>query len=49
MRIAPAWKSGDAVRWKGHAGTFQRDVGDGEYAEIAFAERVYRVRLTELG
>ena len=48
-RIAPVWKSGDAVRWKGHAGTFQRDVGDGEYAEIAFAERVYRVRLTELG
>jgi hypothetical protein len=47
-RIAPVWKSGDALRWKGRAGIFHRDVGDGEHAEIALAERVYRVRLTEL-
>jgi hypothetical protein len=30
-------------------GTFHRDVGDGEHAEIALAERIYRVRLSELG
>jgi hypothetical protein len=47
-RIAPVWKSGDAVRWNGRDGTFRRDVGDGENAEIALAERIYRVRLSEL-
>jgi hypothetical protein len=29
-------------------GDFRRDVGDGEHAEIAIAERVYRVRIKEL-
>jgi hypothetical protein len=29
-------------------GAFRRDVGDGEHAEIEIAERVYRVRITEL-
>jgi hypothetical protein len=48
-RIAPVWKSGDAVRWNGRNGTFRRDVGDGEHAEIGIAERIYRVRLSELG
>lgn len=48
-RIAPAWKSGDAVRWSGRNGAFNRDVGDGEHAEITLAGRVYRVRLSELG
>lgn len=48
-RMAPVWKSGDAVRWKGRVGIFQRNVGDGEHAEIALAERVYRVPLSELG
>jgi hypothetical protein len=43
------WKSGDAVHWSGRAGTFRRDVGDGEHAEITLAERIYRVRLSELG
>jgi hypothetical protein len=28
---------------------FRRDVGDGEHAEIALAERIYRVPLSELG
>jgi hypothetical protein len=46
--MAPVWKSGDAVRWSGRAGTFRRDVGDGEHAEITLAERIYRVRLSEL-
>jgi hypothetical protein len=47
-RISPAWRAGDAVRWKGRAGVFARDVGDGEHAEIVIAERVYRVRIGEL-
>ena len=48
-RIAPLWKPGDAVRWKGRGGTFRCDVGDDEHAEIVLAERIYRVRLSELG
>jgi hypothetical protein len=30
-------------------GLFRREVGDNEHAEIAIAERVYRVKLSELG
>jgi hypothetical protein len=37
------------VRWKDRAGVFRRDVGDGEHAEIVTADRVYRVRISELG
>jgi hypothetical protein len=37
------------VHWKGRAGTFRRDVGDGEHVEIVLADRIYRVRLSELG
>jgi hypothetical protein len=48
-RIAPIWKLGDAVRWKGRDGKFRRNIGDGEHAEITLAERIYRVRLSELG
>jgi hypothetical protein len=48
VRISPSWRAGDGVRWQGRAGIFRRDVGDGEHAEIAIAERVYRVRTTEL-
>ena len=45
---ARTWKSGDVLRWKERAGTFHRDVGDGEHAEIALDERLYRVQLSEL-
>jgi hypothetical protein len=48
-RITPILKLGDVVRWKGRSGTFRRDLGDGEHAEITLAERIYRVRLSELG
>ena len=37
------------VHWKGRSGVFRRDVGHGEHAEIALAERIHRVRLSELG
>ena len=49
IQIARVWKFGDAVHWKGRSGSFCREVGDGEHAEIAIAERVYRVLLSELG
>ena len=48
-RIAPIWRPGDQVRWQGRAGVFRCDVGDGEHAELVIGERVYRVRLRELG
>ena len=47
-RISPSWHAGDGVRWQGRAGIFQRDVGDGEHAEIVITERDYRVRTNEL-
>jgi len=48
-RAAPNWKPNDLVHWKGRVGTFRRDVGDGEHVEIVLADRIYRVRLSELG
>jgi hypothetical protein len=47
-KATPAWRAGDAVRWKGRPGVFRRDVGDGEHAEVAIDGRVYRVRISEL-
>lgn len=49
VEVPVVWRVGDKVRWKDRAGLFHRDVGDGEHAEIAIAERVYRVRISELG
>jgi hypothetical protein len=46
--MAPTWRAGDPVRCKGRAGVFRRD-GDGVHAEIVIGERVYRVRIGELG
>src|SRR4051794_19236710 len=48
VRVSPTWRAGDAVHWKGRAGVFRRAVGDDQHAEIVIAERVYRVRTTEL-
>jgi hypothetical protein len=48
-RISPTFRAGEPVRWKGRAGVFRREVGDGEHAEIVIGERVYRVRISELG
>jgi hypothetical protein len=47
-KISPSWRVGEAVRWKGRAAVFRRDVGDGEHAEIVIGERVCRVRIGEL-
>jgi hypothetical protein len=47
-QVTPSWRAGDQVRWQGRSGIFRRDVGDGEHAEIAIGERVYRVRTQDL-
>ena len=49
VSITPTWRAGQPVQWKSRAGVFRRDIGDGEHAEIAIGERVYRVRTGELG
>jgi len=36
------------VLWKGRAGIFRRDVGDGEHAEVVIDGRVYRIRIEGL-
>jgi len=48
-RIRPTYRPGERVKWKGRDGVFRREVDDGEHAEVAIGERIYRVRLTELG
>ena len=47
--ILPTRQPGEPVRWKERRGVFRRDVGDGEHSEVLFAERVYRVKTSELG
>lgn len=47
VSVIPVWRTGDKVRWRDRIGDFQRDVGDGEHAEIMIADRTYRVRLEE--
>ena len=49
IRLAPTWRAGDQVRWKGRDGKFRREVGDGEHAEVVIGEGVYRVLIRELG
>jgi hypothetical protein len=44
IRLSP----GDRVRWRGRAGVFHRDLGDGEHAQIVIEDRTYRVRLEDL-
>jgi hypothetical protein len=46
--IVPIREPGEPVRWKDRRGVFKRDVGDGEHSEVLIAERVYRVRTSEL-
>ena len=47
-RVMPTFRAGDQVRWQGRAGTYRRDAGDGEHAEINIGERIYRVKTTDL-
>jgi len=42
------WRASMPVLWKGRAGVFRRDVGDGEHAEVVIEGRTYRVRTSEL-
>jgi hypothetical protein len=47
-KATPVWRASMPVLWKGRAGIFRRDVGDGEHAEVVIDGRVYRVRIEEL-
>jgi hypothetical protein len=47
-KITPTWQPGARVHWKDRVGTFRRDLGDGEHAEIVIEQRVYLVRIGEL-
>ena len=47
--ILPTRHSGEPVRWKDRQGVFRRETGDGEHSEIVIAERIYRVKTSELG
>jgi hypothetical protein len=47
-KVVPVWRASMPVLWKGRAGIFRREVGDGEHAEVVIDGRVYRVRLAEL-
>ena len=46
--VSRVWRLGEKVRWRDRIGVFQRDVGDGEHAEIMISDRTYRVRLPDL-
>ena len=46
--VTRIWRPGDMVCWRDRIGYFQRDVGDGEYAEIKIADRTCRVHLGDL-
>jgi len=48
-KLTPVWRASMPVLWKGRAGIFGRDVGDGEHAEMVLDGRIYRVRISELG
>src|SRR5205085_3827739 len=37
----PVWRASIPVLWKGRAGIFRREVGDGEHGEIVIDGRVY--------
>lgn len=43
--LSSVWCLGEKVRWRDRIGVFQRDLGDGEHAEIMIFERV---RLADL-
>ena len=45
--IAPTWRPGDRMHWRGYVGSFPRDVDDAE-AEVLIATRTYLVRRVEL-
>ena len=47
-KLTPVWRASMPVLWKGRAGIFRREVGDGEHAEVVIEGRVYRVRLADL-
>ena len=49
VHVSPQWRMGDRVSWAGRLGSFLRDLNDGIHAEIRIEQRVYRVKVAELG
>jgi hypothetical protein len=47
-KLTSPWRASMPVIWKGRAGVYRRDVGDGEHAEVVIEGRIYRVRIGEL-
>ena len=47
-KVMPVWRASMPVLWKGRAGIFRRDVGDGEQSDVMIEGRVYRVQTSEL-
>ena len=47
-RASRFWRPGDRVRWRERVGVFQRQLEDGEHAEIVIDDRTYRVRVGEI-
>ena len=47
-KLSPVWRASMPVLWRGRAGIFRREVGDGEHAEAVIEGRVYRVRIADL-
>jgi hypothetical protein len=47
-KLTPVWRASMPVIWKGRAGIFRREIGDGDHAEILIDGRIYRVRISEL-
>jgi len=48
VSVSRVWRPEDKVRWRDRVGDFERDVGDGEHAEIMISGRAYRVRLADI-
>ena len=47
IRVAPAWRPGDKLRWQGYTGTFLRETVD-DQAEVLIGTRTLRLPKSEL-
>jgi hypothetical protein len=47
-KLTQVWRASMPVLWKGRAGVFRRDVGDGEHAEVASKDESTRYASPEL-
>ena len=47
IRVAPAWRPGDKLRWQGYTGTFLRETVD-DQAEVLIGTRTLRLPKSEV-